>query len=264
MSTPQVRTQVPAIKNAQILIASYSGDTISHAFRELGNTDNMPLAPEYNEVNVPNFETSDGGSWLHHRILNTLKIGPGNVYNNDADNFALALNATRTVVAQSASSASAYAISTAVRGGVYSLGRTASLYGGHHSVSNVVVNGSGGTPTYTVDTDYKVDAEAGLLYITEDSTINGVDLEVDYDYAAKSSDQIVPSDGVKYYQVMIRESNPVGPDDVWLVPKVSAGNDGAIDIITPQNGAAFLPISFNALKHPDYPMFLKNGAPYTP
>lgn len=264
MSTvTQVQTQVKVVRNAQILLAPYTGDTIGHAWRELGNTENLPIELQYNEISVPNYETGKG-KWLHSKILTGIKFGPGNVFNNTPENAAIALNGTLSVVAQSASSATAYAIASAERGMIYSLGRTSSLIEGHHSVSNLVVDGTGGTPTYTVDTDYKLDAESGDLFITEDSTINGVGLECDYDYAAKSVRQIVPQDGIQYYQLKIRSINPVGPNETFLCPKVSPANEGAIDVITPEGAAASFPIGFLAEEHPDFEMFYHNGAPYTP
>lgn len=56
----------------------------------------------------------------------------------------------------------------------------------HTNVSNVVITGSGGTPTYVADTDYKLYADEGMVEILSTGSIaDDAAILVDYDYAAQ-------------------------------------------------------------------------------
>ncbi|HDI86197.1 MAG TPA: hypothetical protein ENF83_02155 [Candidatus Korarchaeota archaeon] len=55
----------------------------------------------------------------------------------------------------------------------------------HRKISNVVVKNEDGSVTYTVDEDYRVDAETGRIYIVPDGAItDGQTLKVSYDYSS--------------------------------------------------------------------------------
>lgn len=110
----------------------------------------------------------------------TLKMTVGEF---SKENFALALMGDVSALAQGSGSVSAEAVAGVLQGYYYKLA--------YRQVSAVVVNGTGGTPTYVAGTDYEVDAVTGRIYIIPGGSItDAIDLEVDYDYAADTSETV--------------------------------------------------------------------------
>lgn len=61
--------------------------------------------------------------------------------------------------------------------------------------SNIVVTDNAGTTTYTLNTDYKVYADEGMIEILSTGSItDGETLKVDYDYAAQKHVKVNPQD----------------------------------------------------------------------
>ncbi len=62
---------------------------------------------------------------------------------------------------------------------------------GKVNVSNVVVNGDGGSPTHVLNTDYILNAKEGFVGILEDGGISNNDvLDITFDHAAKTRTRI--------------------------------------------------------------------------
>ncbi len=69
----------------------------------------------------------------------------------------------------------------------------------HNKVSSVVVTGSGGTPTYVLDTDYVVQADEGLIEFISGGTIgDATAVEIDYSYAAQNHMKVAPNNLDRY------------------------------------------------------------------
>lgn len=69
----------------------------------------------------------------------------------------------------------------------------------HNKVTNVLITGSGGTPTYVEDTDYVVHADEGLIeWLTGGSVTEALAVEIDYDYAAQHHLAVNPANADKY------------------------------------------------------------------
>lgn len=80
----------------------------------------------------------------------------------------------------------------------------------HIKVSAVVVNGSGGTPTYVKDTDYTEHLAEGMIEtLSTGSITEGLALEIDYDYAAQKH----------------ITANPVDQDLVLICPAINRARD---------------------------------------
>lgn len=130
-------------------------------------------------------------------------------------------------------------------------------------VSNVVVTGSGGTPTHVAGTDYDVDAVSGRIYVIPGGGItDGDTLEVDYDYAAHTGATALPkvqsgvSNVIEGFMRFIGDpaSGPVWEAEVW---KVSFTPDGALGFI--QDDFGEMPLKGEVLddstSHPSEPYF---------
>lgn len=99
------------------------------------------------------------------------------------ENLAIFFGGEQTVVENdSVASISDYEIEGAIQGRSYRIGKTSSNPRGVRGVSDVVVTGDGGTPTYVAGTDYVVDERRGLITIVVGGGIaSGTDLEVSCD-----------------------------------------------------------------------------------
>lgn len=91
----------------------------------------------------------------------------------------------------------------------------------HPNVSNVVVTGVGGSPTYDVTDDYTINSEWGSINI-----VPGGQIAIDTD--AESTDQldiVVTYDAAAFVQV---DSNTTSAPELWLrLEGVDAANDNA-------------------------------------
>lgn len=69
-------------------------------------------------------------------------------------------------------------------------------------VSNIVITGSGGTPTYTANTDYVAYNDEGMVeFLSTGSIADAADVLIDYDYAAQKHVTANPQDK-EWYLVM--------------------------------------------------------------
>lgn len=111
--------------------------------------------------------------------------------NVDDDNYLLFVQGTKTALSQSNAAVTNEQILIATKDRYYQLGKTAALPFGNQNVSAVVITGSGGSPTYTVGTDYTVDLTLGRLYIPAGSTIaGGTTIKAAYSKATATGTQV--------------------------------------------------------------------------
>lgn len=102
----------------------------------------------------------------------------------DADNLAIFFGGENTTVTNSSVSSIVDYEVTVKQGRTYRIGKDASNPRGFRGVSNVVVTGDTGSPTYVVDDDYVVDARRGLITIINgggiaDDTLIEISCDVD-------------------------------------------------------------------------------------
>ena len=89
------------------------------------------------------------------------------------------------------------------------------------NISSLVVKGSAGTPTYVLDTDYElINAVTGEIKILASGSITtGLALELDYDYAARSREEILPGKdtSIKGSARLEFEGGINGNDVTWII-----------------------------------------------
>lgn len=69
----------------------------------------------------------------------------------------------------------------------------------HVKISAVAVKGVGGTPTYVLDTDYKVHPDEGLIeWLSGGTVTEALAVEIDYTYAAQQHLAVNPENADKY------------------------------------------------------------------
>jgi hypothetical protein len=131
---------------------------------------------------------------------------------------------------------------------------------GIRSVSNVVVEVGGAAKV--PDTDYTVDPELALITIIKGGTIAaGADVEVTFDRAARSREQIIS--GTTQIEGILRyiAYNGEGANFDYYMPKVSLSSDGEFSLISEEWQQ--LTLVGDILAAPGKQMLYIDGRPYS-
>lgn len=137
-----------------------------------------------------------------------------------SDIVAIALLGTKGTEAQTGTSVTNEDVtSSAVIGRWYQLGGDATP---RRSVSSVTVTGNGGSPTYTLDTDYKLDTVRGRIGILGGAITAGSIVEVDYTYATISTGDKIVLNNATTINAFVRfigtpASGPTWEAELWNV-----------------------------------------------
>jgi len=167
------------------------------------------------------------------------------------ENLAMVLFGDTATLTQTGSTVTAEAISGVQQGRYYPLSM--------RQVSAVTVTGTGGTPTYDLDDDYKVDAVTGRIYIVEDGAItDGTDIEVDFTYGTIALPTIrgMTQTSIKGYLRFVGDParGPKYECEIW---RASIRADGAIGFISDEYASFTLTgdIESDAANHPNEPHY---------
>lgn len=200
----------------------------SEGMRYVGNTPEFNVALE--SETLDHFD-SDNGIRVKDKSV-TLEVNTTGTYtcdNIDSDNIAIFFLGESSSVTQSSGSVSAEA-HTVSPGYWYKLGVT--NHTGVKNITNVVVNGSGGTPTYVLDTDYKINLTNGILEIIEGGAIAAdTAIEVDYDVPAGTFERVESGSEDFVGELFFEATNPEGKRRNITMPyvKISPNGDFALN-----------------------------------
>ncbi|RLJ20802.1 hypothetical protein DJ031_04640 [bacterium endosymbiont of Escarpia laminata] len=119
----------------------------------------------------------------------------------------------------------------------YQLGASVSNPTGVRNVSSVVVTGTGGTPTYTVTSDYVVNAVEGRIYIVPGGAItDGTGILVDYTPAANTREQVVSNtSGAKTGALRFVADNTAGANRDLYIPRCEMAPSGDLSFKSRDN-----------------------------
>ena len=167
------------------------------------------------------------------------------------ENLAIALFGDTATLSQTGATVTGEAITEVLQGRYYPLSK--------RQVSQVSVSAPGGTPTYVLGDDYKVDAATGRIYVVEDGDItDGADLEVDFTFATLALPVIrgMNQTSVKGYLRFIGDParGPKYECEIW---RASLRADGAIGFISDEYASFTLTgdIESDAALHPGEPHY---------
>lgn len=202
-----------------------SGTTTGSGFRYFGNTTEFNVTSESD--NLEHFSSDEGVRVKDKSVLLELnRTGSFITDNISSENLALFFLGAASSVTQSASVGETETL-TVVPGLFYQLGVTALLPQGVKGIENLVVTGTGGTPTYVLNTDYRFNADAGLLEIVDGGSISAGDIELTYDIKAATFDKVVTAaEGSIKGALKFVTSNPEGSDWVYDFPYVEITPNG--------------------------------------
>jgi len=150
----------------RIFIGVYSGDANRADRRFIGNCPGFTLSVESEK-----FEHFSSTAGIQTKDLTVTKSVNFNAQvtcdDIQSENLALFLGGTSGTLSQSATPVTNEAI-VVQKGYHYQLGLVGSNDVGVREVSSVVVTNVAGSTTYVLDTDYKLDADSGMIYIISD------------------------------------------------------------------------------------------------
>jgi hypothetical protein len=198
------------------------------AYLFLGNAPKITFTPTQEEIKKYGSTTAQARLMASDVLKSELALQMTLDHFNK-ENLCLALFGTLgTAITQSASTAVAESVPDVIQDRSYRLA--------HRKVSSVVVKDA--TPTtYTVATDYTVDADTGMVYIVPGGTIaEGTDLLIDYSYAAIAAPGYakvqIGAEGVKRGSILFIPDNQRGPQMEHTLWRVTLRASGGIDFIS--------------------------------
>lgn len=149
------------------------------------------------------------------------------------ENMALFLVGSQATLSQVATPVTNEAI-VVNKGFHYQLGLTVSNKVGIRDVTSVAVTDTAGTTTYVLDTDYKLDASSGMIYIIPGGAItNGQTIHVDYTPTAGSRPYIQSGDsGSLQAEVFFIADNANGDNRDVRIPLATISPSGELPFIT--------------------------------
>lgn len=193
--------------------------------RYLGSTPAFSVSAETQELD--HFSSEEGLQVKDESV--TLRIDYSatlTVENIDQDNLALFFFGSAETASISAATGEQDDV-TVLQGMYYQLGMSAAKPEGVENVSSVAVTGSGGSPTYTVNTDYTVDEALGRVYIVPGGGISdNTAIEITYNVAAQSQERVISGSALIQGALRFISFNGVGGQRNFYMPKVTLRPNG--------------------------------------
>lgn len=201
-----------------------TGTHVPAGFRYLGNSPAFNLT--ISQEKLDHF-SSDAGVRIKDKsiILQTDYSGTLTLDDINIDNLALFFFGSQGSLSQTSATAQTETFTGTVKGYGYPLGITSSNPTGVRNISNVSVTVS--SVAKTLGTDYTVDAERGVIYVTESGTIaDGSTMVVTYDRAAVSRTQVISGSTQLEGAMRYVADNPQGLKMDYFFPYVRLGPNG--------------------------------------
>jgi len=216
----------------RIFIGVYSGDANRADRRFIGNCPGFTLSVESEK-----FEHFSSTAGIQTKDLTVTKSVNFNAQvtcdDIQPENLAMFLGGTSGTLSQSATPVTNEAI-VVQKGYHYQIGLVGSNDVGVREVSSVAVTNVAGSTTYVLDTDYKLDADSGMIYIISGGAIiNGQTIHVDYTPAAGSRTLVESGTGGAIdAELFFVADNANGDDRDLRIPLCSIAPSGELPFIT--------------------------------
>ncbi|MEE8128190.1 phage tail tube protein [Candidatus Vondammii sp. HM_W22] len=198
-------------------------------YKSLSKTLSVTCAVEKVEVN--------GDGPISETILSITKkvTRSGNLIllNQNGENLATYLMGAISTVTQTATPVVDETIGGVKQDNYYKLGRSLSNPTGVKGLQIVSVTDDVPSAAFTVDDDYVIYPDEGMIYIVPGGDIaDNTNLLVDYTPTANTRNQVISNDtGAKHGELTYVEDNTSGPNKIWTFPLVelSPGGDLALN-----------------------------------
>lgn len=237
-------TNTYTIPRGRVFFDPFDVNDASTGERYLGNCPSFTIAVETEKA-----EHYSSESGLRQKdstvVLEVSRTATMTCDNVAAENVALFLSGSEEIVSQGSASVANETITAVIQGRYYQLGKTASDPSGARSVSNVVVQDDGGTPTtFVLNTDYELDATLGRIKIIAGGGITtGTNLVIDYDKAVATWQRIkTGADSELRGSMRVISDNAAGKDRDYVFPLVTLTPSGDLPVIA--DGTDFVALGF--------------------
>ena len=236
-----------------------TGTYTPSGYRYVGNTPAFSLNQE-NET-LEHYSSDEGIREKDNEvILQTNVTGSLTMDDIQPENLALFFFGSSSVLAQTSATGQTETFVDVIEGHSYMVGVSDLNPTGVRSLTNVVVKV--GATAKTLNTDYTLNAELGMITIVEGGGINtGDDVIVEYDRSAKSRKQIISGTDQIEGAVLFESTNEVGERFDYLIPRVKLSPNGEFALKTDEWQQ--LPISVEVLKVPNKSRIYIDGRPFT-
>lgn len=138
------------------------------------------------------------------------------------------------------------------KGLIYQLGRSTIAPTGLRGVTVTSVTSTGGSPvTYVNNTDYTFDIATGLLTLLPGGSItNDADIEVTYNVAASTYNQVLADNKEVEGEVLFVSNNPSGPQSKLWIPRATITPNGDLSMLTDADSPTWqqIPLTITVLK----------------
>lgn len=196
-------------------------------------------------------------------VLQVTRKGTMQVDNIDNDNMAIFFFGSAEVLSTSSSTVTDEVILGILPGYSYQLGTSPTLPAGVRNVSAVTVkDGTAGTTTYVLGTDYTLDADLGRITpLAGGAIVKGSSLKVSYTVGAHTRDRIISGSDPVNGAMRFITTNPVGLNRDIFMPKVTLTPNGDYAL----KGDEWQVMEFNVevLKKSNLEAFYVDGRPST-
>lgn len=236
-----------------------TGTYTPSGYRYVGNTPAFSLNQE-NET-LEHYSSDEGIREKDNEvILQTNVTGSLTMDDIQPENLALFFFGSSSVLAQTSATGQTETFVDVIEGHSYMVGVSDLNPTGVRSLTNVVVKV--GATTKTLNTDYTLNAELGMITIVEGGGIStGDDVIIEYDRSAKSRKQIISGTDQIEGAVLFESTNEVGERFDYLIPRVKLSPNGEFALKTDEWQQ--LPISVEVLKVPNKSRIYIDGRPFT-
>lgn len=236
-----------------------TGTQTPEGFRYLGNTPEFGLTIETEYLD---HFSSDRGIREKDKSVPLETTRTGNLVADDIqmDNLAIFFFGEKAILAQTSATGVTEQIDDVIQGRSYQIGVTGGNPTGVRSISNVTVEVAASAKT--VEVDYTVDPELGIITIVEGGGIaDGSDIDIEYDRAAKSREQVISGTEPVEGALRFISYNPEGEKRDFYMPYVKLSPNG--DFPLKSDEWQQMPFTVDILKATSREAIYIDGRPYT-
>ncbi len=250
------------VPRGKLLFAPFlAGTTTPGAFIELGNCPQFTLSRETQKL--MHYSSQRGMKNKDEEIVIDSSMS-GSITTDDmkATNKALWFMSDEAVITTTSATGVVEMLNDVELGGVYQLGRSDATPTGVRKVTSVVVEVA--SVAKTLNTDYLLDADLGLVTILATGTITaGADVEVTYNVSANTRSQIATGETEVEGELKLISYNAAGPQSDYTIPRCVIAPNGDIALLQDPESTAWQTMGFSvtALKKGNLALVYVDGRP---
>lgn len=182
------------------------------------------MSPEKTEIDSSDTPTAETLVSITNKLTRSAQIGVRNI---SEQNLAFFIGGDTAAVSQSAVAVTDEVIGAVQQGRYYQLGASTSNPTGVRGVTSVTVEPSGGGTALVLNTDYRLDADNGRIYIIEGGGIaNDDEIQVDYTPVANSRTRVASGSSPKKGALRFISDNTAGTNREVYFPRVELAPSG--------------------------------------